>query len=81
MESESVAMLLGGIYVALSAGLSEEGIQATACGTCDQSWIHIIYVAIRRLAKVRLGSSKREQILPNELPNGLCCSGVKGEKV
>jgi hypothetical protein len=28
MESESVAMLLGGIYVALSAGLSEEGIAA-----------------------------------------------------
>ena len=28
MESESIAMLLGGIYVALSAGLSEEGIAA-----------------------------------------------------
>jgi hypothetical protein len=28
MESESVAMLLGGVYVALSAGLSEEGIAA-----------------------------------------------------
>jgi hypothetical protein len=28
MESESIAMLLGGIYVALSAGLSEEGVAA-----------------------------------------------------
>jgi hypothetical protein len=28
MESESIAMLLGGVYVALSAGLSEEGIAA-----------------------------------------------------
>jgi hypothetical protein len=28
MESESIVMLLGGIYVALSAGLSEEGIAA-----------------------------------------------------
>ena len=28
MESELVAMLLGGVYVALSAGLSEEGIAA-----------------------------------------------------
>lgn len=28
MESKSIAMLLGGIYVALSAGLSEEGIAA-----------------------------------------------------
>ena len=28
MESETIGMLLGGIYVALSAGLSEEGIAA-----------------------------------------------------
>ena len=28
MESESIAMIVGGIYVALSAGLSEEGIAA-----------------------------------------------------
>ena len=28
MESKSIAMLLGGIYVALCAGLSEEGIAA-----------------------------------------------------
>lgn len=28
METESIAMLLGGIYVALSAGLSDEGIAA-----------------------------------------------------
>jgi hypothetical protein len=28
MESESIAMIVGGIYVALGAGLSEEGIAA-----------------------------------------------------
>jgi hypothetical protein len=28
MESDSIAMIVGGIYVALSAGLSEEGIAA-----------------------------------------------------
>ena len=53
----------------------------TACVTCAQSWTRTTFTVIRRLPRARSGSSKGEQNLPNELPNGLRCSGLIRRKV
>ena len=46
----------------------------TQPATFVQSWMRTISIAIPRSPRAPSTSSKREQNLPNERPNGLCCS-------